>query len=317
MQELTISKKQSGKKISRILIAYYPSMPENALHKAFRKKDIKVSGKRITEDYIVSEGNVVNVYISDDILNGKPLSYDSDLNPHFSVVYEDENLLVVNKKQGVPVQPDKDQSKNSLIDLVRDYIENSKYQKDEDSSFVPTLCHRIDRNTGGLVIIAKNDESMKILLEKMKTREIRKFYQCLVRGKMPIKEDTLKAFLFKDEKKSMVFVGDKHSKGTVEIITNYRVMSFRNDISRLDVELVTGRTHQIRAHLAYIGHPIVGDGKYGDNNFNRSLNAKFQALWAYKIIFDFKEDAGILNYLNKKELEVEPSFYDFSLPEQK
>jgi len=317
MQELTISRKQSGKKIGRILIAYYPSMPENALYKAFRKKDIKANGKRIAEDYIVSEGDIINVYISDDILSGKPLSYDSGLNPYFSVVYEDENLLVVDKKQGVPVQPDKDRSKNSLVDLVKDYIKNDNYQKDENSSFVPALCHRIDRNTGGLVIIAKNEKSLKILLEKIKTREIRKFYQCLVRGKMPMKEDTLKAFLFKDEKKSMVFIGDKPSKGTVEIITDYRVMSCRNDISRLEIELITGRTHQIRAHLAHIGHPIVGDGKYGDNNFNRSLNAKYQALWAYKIVFDFKDDAGILNYLNKKELKVEPSFYDFSLPEQK
>jgi 23S rRNA pseudouridine955/2504/2580 synthase len=312
MQTIKITKQQSGKKINRIITAHFKYMPENALHKAFRKKDIKVNGTRINEDYIAAEGDLVEVYITDDILNGTPLAFSSGINTGFSVVYEDKNVLVVNKNQGLPVQPDKNQGKNTLIDLVRNYlIEKGEYSHDGGETFLPSLCHRIDRNTGGLVIIAKNNNSLEILLDKIKKREIRKFYRCLVKGKMPVENETIKAFLFKDEKKSMVFIGSKPSKGAIEIITNYRVISYKNDISSLEVELITGRTHQIRAHLAYIGHPIVGDGKYGDNNYNRMLKAKYQALWANRIIFDFDADAGILNYLNGKELAVEPPFLNY------
>lgn len=309
MRTITVSEEQGNKRIDRILKDVFRNLPSSALYKAFRKKDVKVNGKRVKEEYIAVAGDIVEIYIIDDILYGAPNPENFKLNKGFSVVYEDANILIVNKEQGIAVHPDKEQTDNTLIDQVKLYIqEKGEYNPQNPSSFVPALCHRLDRNTGGLVIIGKSNESLKEMLNKIKSKEVRKYYQCLVKGKMEKQSAELKAYLKKDERKSRVFISSEASRKSLEIITRYRVISYEDDISRLEVELVTGRTHQIRAHLAFIGHPIIGDGKYGTNAINRPLGAKFQALWAYKIEFDFKTNAGILNYLKGKEFEVEPSF---------
>ncbi len=308
MKSIIVSEKQSGKRLDRVIRDAFPDMPVNAMFKAFRKKDIKVNGVRVREDHIVESGDNIEVFIVDNILEGIGQNQEGKHNRGFSVIYEDSNLLVVNKEQGIPVHPDREQSKNTLIDMVQHYLkETGQYLPGNPSSFPPTLCHRLDRNTGGLVIIAKNSGSLKILLDKIKSREIKKYYQCLVQGSMERESAELRDYLEKDENKSRVFISSRRAKGFQEIITRYRVLSYENGISRLEVELVTGRTHQIRAHLAHIGHPIVGDGKYGTNAFNRPLGARIQALWAYKILFDFK-DGGMLNYLKGKTFEVSPEF---------
>jgi 23S rRNA pseudouridine955/2504/2580 synthase len=308
MRIITVKGSQGNMKVERIIKEAFPKMPVNAMFKAFRKKDIKVNGVRVKEDYIASPGDVIEVYITDNILDGVPVNNQYSIKKGFSIVYEDENILIVNKEQGIPVHPDKDQSTNTLIDLARVYLsEKGFFNPSSRFSFPPSLCHRLDRNTGGLVIIAKNQESLRVILDKIKSKEIKKFYQCLVKGAIDNKSGELRAYLTKDENKSRVFIHEKPSKDSLEIITRYRLLSYENDISKLEVELVTGRTHQIRAHLAHIGHPIIGDGKYGLNSINRSYGIKYQALWAYKIVFDFK-DGGILNYLKGRKFEVIPEF---------
>jgi 23S rRNA pseudouridine955/2504/2580 synthase len=308
MRSILIGEKQAGKRIDKAIRELFPSMPVGAMYKAFRNKDVKVNGIRIKEEYILSAGDKLDLYIIDGILDGIPQNSDHEQVKDFSVVYEDSNILIVNKAQGLPVHPDKEQSADTLIDTIKTYLsEKGEYNPSNPSDFPPSLCHRIDRNTGGLVVIAKNSKSFEILLDKIKNREIKKYYQCLVVGKMEKASAELKAYLFKDKKNSRVFISDNRVKYSLEIITRYKVISFNKGISKLEVELVTGRTHQIRAHLAFIGHPIVGDGKYGSNAFNRSLGIKQQALWAYKLNFDFK-NAGILNYLEGKTFEVLPEF---------
>ena len=167
-------------------------------------------------------------------------------------------------------------------------------------------CHRLDRNTTGLVLFAKNEEALNILLEKFKNREIEKHYQSLVYGIPRKKEDTLTAYLFKDAKKSLVYISDVPKKGYEKIITSYKVISCnnKNNTSLLDVNLHTGKTHQIRAHLAYIGYPIIGDGKYGDREINKKFGYKYQQLCSCSLKFCFRTDAGILNYLNNKNVSI-------------
>ncbi|HEX3030124.1 MAG TPA: RluA family pseudouridine synthase [Clostridia bacterium] len=308
MRSITIDKKYSEKRIDKAIRGYFPDMPQSALFKAFRKKDIKVNGIRVKEDQIVLAGDKVDIFIADEIIDGKPLEYEQRLNKGFTVVFEDSNLLIVNKEQGIPVHPDRDQKTNTLIDLVRSYLTmKGEYNPNDSSSFAPSLCHRLDRNTGGLIIIAKNNQALKDIIERLENNEIKKFYQCLVTGKMDKDSELLKAYLIKDENKSRVFISDQKTRESLDILTRYKVLDYKNDISRLEVELLTGRTHQIRAHLAYTGHPIIGDGKYGTNAVNRSLGAKYQALWSYKLEFAFRSQ-GFLSYLKGRRFEVEPGF---------
>lgn len=305
MRRIIVEESQANKKLLTFLRLNFKDMPVSAIYKAIRKKNIKVNGKHVKGDYILQPGDAIEIYVPDNIILGIPLS------PAFSVIYEDENIIIVNKGQGLPVHPDRNQKDNTLIDYIKDYLmEKGEYTGEFPDSFPPSLCHRLDRNTGGLIIIAKNFPALKAVLKKIENNEIKKYYVCLVKGKMDKKEGELRAFLKKDENKSRVFISDEKKPGYLKIITRYRVLEYKNDISMLEIELITGRTHQIRAHLAHIGHPIVGDGKYGINSYNRLLKVKKQALWAYKLLFDFKKDDSAIGYLGGKCFQVEPD-WDF------
>ncbi len=290
MRTIIAKEKHSGKKIDKVIRDFFPTLSSGMLFKALRKKDIKVNGIRVREDYTVLEDDKIDIYIIDDYLLGKN-------DEGYSIVYEDDNIMVVSKAQGVPVHPDRNQTEATLID---------KLHKLRGQHLA--LCHRLDRNTAGLVILAKNDTALEIMLEKIKEREIHKYYTCIVSGIMEKSRAQLVDYLEKNDKISKVFISDKKTRDSLEIVTRYRVLKTLGNLSMLEVELVTGRTHQIRAHLAYYGHPIIGDGKYGRNPENKQYGAKYQLLCASRLIFDFKTSAGHLNYLNGKIIAIEPPF---------
>ena len=288
MKKFEVDSKFDNKKIISIIQTKYPKCALGTIHRALRNKDIKVNGSRIKENISVYTGDEVEVYISDELLLGSNLDYKVDKK---KIVYEDDNLLIYNKPQELEVQ--KSKNEDGLEDALK-----------KEYAFIKA-CHRLDRNTSGLVIFAKNKESEEEIINLIKERKINKYYKALVYGIPKNKVMTLKAYLFKDSKKSEVIISDVPKKGYQEIITRYRVLEAdkKSNTAVLEVELITGRTHQIRAHLAHIGYPIIGDGKYGINKVNKEFGEKYQQLEAYKLVFD-DEIEGIMNYLAGKIIQI-------------
>ena len=286
MRKIIVDNKFNNKKLQSFLQFNFNGLSSSLFFKTLRKKDIKVNGKRTSDNVIVYENDVIEIYLDDNFLFNT-----FELNS----IYEDDNILIVNKPSGIEVLDDINRSLTSLI--------QEKYGLNNN---FPYPCHRLDRNTCGLIIYAKTQETLDILNKKIENHEISKLYKCIVVGILNKKEDTLTDYLFKDSKKSIVYISSVPKQGYREIITSYKVIkeNKKDNLSTLEIKLHTGRTHQIRAHLAHIGHPILGDGKYGINEINKKLGKKHQELTAYKLIFDFKTDSGILNYLNKKEFEI-------------
>ena len=283
MKEIIVSKKYHEKKLNKVILEELSNINYPMFCKLLRKKDIKVNGKRINKDILVYENDKLDIYLPKEL---------EDVKIELDIVYEDENILVINKPTNIEVT-----GTNSLTELI-----NKQYTNCE---FKPQPCHRIDRNTTGLVMFAKNEKTLRILLEKFKKHEIEKHYLALIYGIPNKKEERLEAYLFKDKKKSQVYISDTFKKGYQKIITKYTILEKREDnTALLDVEIETGRTHQIRAHLSHIGYPIVGDGKYGKNEINKQFSKKHQMLCSYKLKFNFRTESGILSYLKGKEIEL-------------
>ena len=279
MKILVVDEKYNNKKLDKFIFDKFSSLSSGLFYKTLRKKDFRVNDNRISENIILHTGDEIKVFISDELLEN---------NVSLSTIYEDDNILVIDKPTNIEVVGEN--SVTSILEKKYPYIKP---------------CHRLDRNTTGLVLFAKNEESLNILLDKFKNHEIEKHYRATVYGIPKIKKAKLEAFLFKDSKKSLVYISDEPKKGYQKIITSYEVIKEdkKQNISVLDVKLETGRTHQIRAHLAYIGFPIIGDGKYGKNEINKKFNKKTQLLESYSLKFNFSSPSSILSYLNGKIIE--------------
>ena len=308
MREITIGKNDAGQRLDRFVSKSLPLLPPALLQKYIRLKRIKCNGARAQRDQRLQEGDILQLYINDEFFD-KPREDNLFLTlfkPSLDIVYEDENLLLLNKRPGLVVHADETEKVNTLINHIQAYL----YQKREwnprwENAFTPALCNRIDRNTGGIVIAAKNAEALRILNDKIRDREIAKYYLCIALGRVEPPKGRIECFLRKDEKSNTVRVYHRPVPDGRSAITLYQTLQTRGELSLLEVELLTGRTHQIRASMADLGHPLLGDGKYGVGSVNRKYGETHQALYSYRLRFDFPSDAGILEYLHGREFQVD------------
>lgn len=306
MKEFTIGPNDAGQRLDRFLAKAVPLLPASLAQKYIRIKRIKLGGKRVERDTRLKEGDVLQLYINDEFFD-KPREDNAYLTvavPKLNIVYEDEHILLVDKRPGLAVHPhDGAEYGRTLIDHIQSYLyQKREWRPREENAFTPALCNRIDRNTGGIVIAAKTAEALRVMNQKIKDRELDKRYLAIVEGTPRPQKGSLKGYLFKDAKQNRVFVTDTPQPGAKTCQTNYITLASRNGLSLVECELITGRTHQIRAQFAHAGHPLLGDGKYG--KLDKRYDRNYQALYSFKLTFCFTTDAGALEYLNGKSFQV-------------
>ena len=314
MHTIKINKNDSGQRIDKFLTKKFRNMPLSLMYKYIRTKRIKLNGKRVKESNILMEDDVLTLFISDEFFEKRNNDFSfMRIKPKLEIVYEDDNILVVNKPAGLIVHSDANEEFNTLINHIIAYLYNTgKYNPEDENSFTPSLCNRIDRNTQGLVIAAKNAAALKEMNEIIKNREVQKRYLCVVHGVPAQKSGTVKSFLKKDTDSNTVEVKQKKdSTLDRQAVTKYTVIDTdrAKNLSLLEIELVTGRTHQIRAQMADIGHPLLGDGKYAENKDDRKMGVSYQALCSYSIEFKIRSEKPVLGYLDGKYLHTpKPEF---------
>ncbi len=302
-----VTPNDAGQRVDRFIQKTFPLLPVPMVYKLIRTKDIKVNSKRTDISYRLAVSDVVSVYCPDGFLvPGREKYPFLRASSSLDIVYEDDNVLLMNKPTGLLCHPDNEEYDDTLLTrMQRVLYERGEYVPENENSFAPALANRIDRNTSGIVIGAKNAEALRVLNQKIKAREIRKFYLCVLTGRPPEREGVLTGYLLKDEKKNTVRIFNKAYPGAKSISTAYRVLAEKDGLVLCEVELLTGRTHQIRAHFASIGCPLLGDGKYGRNDVNKKFGGyKKQCLCSYRLIFDFVTDPGPLAYLNGREFSI-------------
>ncbi len=307
MKEFVIGKKDEGKRLDKWLIAELPMLPMGLREKYIRLKRIKLNGKGAQRDTRLKAGDVLNLYINDEYFE-KPKKVDpflSKIRPKLDILYEDENILLVDKRPGLMVHPDGGEKVNTLIAHVQAYLyQKGEYDSMDREAFAPVLCNRIDRFTGGIVIVAKTEAAMHVLNKKIRDREIEKHYLCIIHGRMRPPVGKLHSYISKGESKHKVTVLKDPAPGAQEALTGYETLAVKGNLSLMHCELFTGRTHQIRAQCAFAGHPLLGDNQYGNARMNEKYGRNFQALYAYRLVFSFDTDAGALNYLKGKSFQV-------------
>lgn len=317
MRRIEINSNDGGQRLDKFVQKTVWGLPPSLMYKFIRTKKIKVNGKRAELSYRLNEGDIVEFYIPDEFFEKKASDSEYDrVKIDFGVLYEDENILLCVKRPGMLVHPGDEGERRSssvserstLLFQIKAYLYNrGEYLPQNEHSFAPSLCNRIDRNTGGIVIAAKNAAALRAMNEEIKNGGIGKKYLCAVHGKMKKKHDVLTAFLFKDSRTKSVYVSDTSKPGMKSISTEYRVLDYNSslDLSLLEIDLHTGRTHQIRAHMAHIGHYLLGDGKYGRNKSDRDIGWAHQALYSYKL--EFRPTTEFFAYLDGKVFEADPS----------
>ena len=308
MREFTIGKNDAGQRLDRFVSKNLHLLPPALLQKYIRLKRIKVNGKGAKRDTRLVTGDILQLYINDEFFD-KPNEENLFLTvfkPVLNIVYEDENLLLVDKRPGMVVHADETEKVNTLINHIQAYL----YQKKEwnpkwENAFTPALCNRIDRNTGGIVIAAKNAETLRIINEKIRDHELEKSYLCVTVGHPRPAAGRVEGFLRKDEAKKLVTFYHKPVPGGKTAVTLYETLESRGELSLVECRLLTGRTHQIRVSMAELGCPLLGDGKYGNGAVNKRYHETRQALYSYKLHFALPTDAGALNYLRGKTFTVQ------------
>ena len=315
MRTITIGRNDSGQRLDKYLSKRFKTMPKSLMYKYLRTKYIKLNGKKAAPETFLNEGDVLTLYIKDEFFEAKK-SYDFMLAGRLTdIIYEDENILLADKKAGVICHRDSKNDTDTLqLRVLRYLYEKGEYDPEDHSAFTPALCNRIDRNTGGIVIAAKTAEALRVINQKIRDRELEKRYLCVVKGHIKKDRAVMTAWLSKDESTNTVSVYDSPRDGAKEIITEYTVLDSRDGspaLSLCEVVLHTGRTHQIRAHMAHIGHPLIGDEKYGDRKLNSKLGIKRQALYSYRLSFKFTTPAGNLEYLNGKGFTADKVWFSY------
>ena len=304
MREFTIHKNDADQRLDRFLLKAVPRRPASRAQKYIRHTPIKVTGARAERDYRLREGDRLQLYLNDEFFEAPSEEnvYLTIANPKLHILYEDENILLLDKPAGMVVHADEGEKVNTLVNHLLAYLyQKREWKPREENAFTPALCNRIDRNTGGIVIAAKNAEALRVLNEKIRERELSKFYLCICLGRPEPPKGRIECFLRKDSKTNTVRVYHHPVPDGRSAVTLYETLETRDRLSLVEVELLTGRTHQIRASFADMGHPLLGDGKYGVGSVNRRYGEAQQALYSYRLRFDFPTDAGILNYLRGRE----------------
>lgn len=314
MKEITIGKNDAGQRLDRFLSKVIPLLPDSLLHKYIRIKRVKCNGKAVARDYRLNTGDVLSLYINDEFFE-KPREDNAWLKigkPNLHIVYEDDNILLLDKKPGILCHSDGSWDYNTLISNIQAYLaQTGVWKPKEENSFTPALCNRIDRNTGGIVIAAKNAETLRVINQKIKDREIEKFYLCTVVGNPKPRSGLLENELFKDAVKNTVYVKNRPEPGSRLARTEYKVLQESGNLSLVECRLLTGRTHQIRVQMAHAGWPLLGDGKYGREEVNRRYHEHGQALYSWRLIFNFSTDAEHLEYLRGREFSLSRDTIDF------
>ena len=306
MKSITIDKSWDGRKLVRFLQKAMPSASMGQIRKFLRLGRVKVSGKKGTEETVLVENAVVDMYVEDEYFAEveKEDPFYSRIRPKLTILYEDEHVMLLDKRAGLICHPDEGEKVHTLLTYAQAYL----YQKgawNPKTDFAPALCNRIDRFTAGIVILAKTQEALRAMDQKIRTHEVQKYYLCIVHGKMKYPDGTLRHFLLKKPEQKKVTVLRKEEPGSKEAITYYQAIDENKGLTLCECLLGTGRTHQIRAQFAAIGHPLLGDNQYGSAKQNEKYGRmNGQALCAYRLIFDFEGDAGCLSGLNGLTVQV-------------